>query len=147
MEAVPPTWRRLRQFWFWQDQTRPDQTRLTAHAALDQCARARSGSGRVGYEPRLAALVREQVAREASRLSRPRGRAVSAKASKTNKKRKAEGDARDKAIKWAKEFERLGDEDQCTFLQELNPRIRSALPLSCRSALELPCHCSARGSR
>ena len=44
----------------------------------------------------------------------------------TKKRRKAEDDGGigDKAIKWAEEFDGLGEDDQYTYLEELAPRMR-----------------------
>ena len=44
----------------------------------------------------------------------------------TKKRRKAEDDGGigDKAIKWAEEFDSLGEDDQYTYLEELAPRMR-----------------------
>ena len=44
----------------------------------------------------------------------------------TKKRRKAEDDGGigEKAIKWAEEFDSLGEDDQYTYLEELAPRMR-----------------------
>ena len=73
--------------------------------------------------------------------------------SDTKKRRKAEDDSGigDKAIKWAEEFDGLGEDDQYTYLEELAPRMRclhtcAPTPVSARPRLLLasPALCASQ---
>ena len=83
------------------------------------------------------------MAHPAERPRPARARAQSeAEGSELSKKRRKDtddGGIGDKAIKWAQEFEALGEDDQYTFLEELAPRMRCVGP-TCASHT----HCARR---
>ena len=73
---------------------------------------------------RLQRCVPEPAAGQAPTTTHPR--TCQADEGETKKRRKAEDDGGigDKAIKWAEEFDSLGEDDQYTYLEELAPRMR-----------------------
>ena len=66
------------------------------------------------------------LAPPSGRSTHPPSSVCQADEGETKKRRKAEDDGGigDKAIKWAEEFDGLGEDDQYTYLEELAPRMR-----------------------
>ena len=98
------------------------------------------------------------VAPRSGPITHPPSSVCQADEGETKKRRKAEDDGGigEKSIKWAEEFDGLGEDDQYTYLEELAPRMRYLTHLCTHAGAglasppfhtRLPCVVAARCSR